>query len=80
LIEGSRSPDAASVAEGLLGWAKSKQARLGPVRYRQSAAIIETPGPPADRLRLFRITYDGEVRVSHHTLSPQGDSWNGESI
>lgn len=51
--------------EGLLDWAEST--RLD-VRYTQSAAIIETLGG-----RLFRISYEGEVRVSRHTLTPHGE-------
>jgi hypothetical protein len=72
LMAGLRNKDAARAAKGLLDWAEAR--RLG-VRYTQSAAIIETLGG-----RLFRISYEGEVRVSSHTLTPRGESWDGGRI
>jgi len=75
LMTSIRNVDGARRAtEGLLDWAESKHPRLD-VRYTQSAAIIETLGG-----RLFRISYEGEVRVSSHTLTPRGDSWDGGRI
>jgi len=72
LMASIRNADGARVAEGLLGWAESKQLDI---RYTESAAIIATPGG-----RLFRISYEGEVRVSRHTLTPRGESWDGGRI
>jgi len=72
LMDGLRTEDAARAAHGLLDWAEARQ--LG-VRYTQNAAIIETPGR-----RLFRVLYSGEVRVSGHTITPHGESWDGERI
>lgn len=72
LMASIRNADGARAAKGLLDWAESK--RLD-VRYTQSAAIIETLGG-----RLFRISYEGEVRVSRHTLTPHGESWDSGRI
>lgn len=76
LMASIRAADGArAAAEGLLDWAESKQPRLD-VLYTQSAAGIETFGGS----RLFRISYEGEVRVSHHTLTLHGESWDGGRI
>jgi hypothetical protein len=70
-----RNANAVRAAEGLLDWAEGLEPRCG-VRYTRSGdGVIETPGG-----RLFRISHDGEVRVSSRSLTPHGESWNGERI